>query len=107
LLYRARELNVLSDASFRRSMTHLNKMGLRRHDGDALGEPEQPRLLMEAVLRMREEFGLGPEDLAANLRFSERQMNQILGSSAQFEYKEQPTKPHDDEPNQRKVLRSV
>lgn len=107
LLYRARELNVLSEASFRRSMTHLNKMGLRRHDGDALGEPEQPRLLMEAVLRMREEFGLEPEDLAAELRFSERQMNQILGSSIQSRYEEQPTKSHDDQPDEQRVLRSV
>jgi hypothetical protein len=104
LLYRARELNVLSEASFRRAMTHLNRMGLRRHDGDALGEPEQPLLLMEAVLRLRDEFGLEPEDLAADLRFSERQMNQILGSSTRFQHEEQPAKPQSD---QREVLRSV
>lgn len=49
LLYRARELGSLSDASYRRAMMSYNQAGLGYRDGNALGEPERPLVLQRAI----------------------------------------------------------
>jgi Zn-dependent peptidase ImmA (M78 family)/transcriptional regulator with XRE-family HTH domain len=79
LLYRSRELAVISDAAFRRAMTHLSKQGLRRHDGNALGPPEQPLLIQEALRSLQDAFELTPSDVAQSLRFSERMVLKLIG----------------------------
>lgn len=82
LLYRSQELEVLSNSAFRRAMTFLSKRGLRCHDGEVLGAPEQPKLIHDAVEKLQDDFGLGVKDLADALRLSEKQMNDILGQRA-------------------------
>jgi Zn-dependent peptidase ImmA (M78 family)/transcriptional regulator with XRE-family HTH domain len=79
LLYRARELGALPESGFRRAMTRYNQLGLRHHDGEALGTPEQPRLLAEAVAALLEHKGWTHEQLAEELLFTPRQLEQVLG----------------------------
>jgi Zn-dependent peptidase ImmA (M78 family)/transcriptional regulator with XRE-family HTH domain len=81
LLYRARELAVLSDASFRRAMARLSEMGLRHHDGQELGSPEEPVMLHDAVLRVLEHREMTLDDLARVLCFSRRQLDDVLGGA--------------------------
>ena len=80
LLYRSRELEVISDAAFRRAMTYLSKQGLRRHDGDALGPPEQPLLIEEALRSLSDAFAMSPADVARSLSFSERMVLSLISS---------------------------
>ena len=79
LLYRAKELGTLSDAAFRRAMTRYNELGLRAHDGAALGTPEAPRLLPEAVQTLMSHNRWTYDDFAAELRFTHRQLEAVLG----------------------------
>jgi Zn-dependent peptidase ImmA (M78 family)/transcriptional regulator with XRE-family HTH domain len=82
LLYRARELGTLPEAGFRRAMTRYNQLGLRAFDGQALGEPEQPRLLVEAVETLLAHKDWTLNDLAEALLFTRRQLVQIVGEIA-------------------------
>lgn len=84
LLYRARELDVLTDASFRRAMTGLSKKGLRRDEGQALGDPEEPLLIHEALARVENDLGTSLAEIAAALRFNPRQLSDILGQSTEL-----------------------
>lgn len=79
LLYRSRELEVISDSSFRRAMTRLSELGLRRDDGKVLGEPEQPILISEALRSLQNAFGLDMANVAAALQFSEKQLKNLIG----------------------------
>lgn len=81
LFYRARELGTLSEAGFRRAMVRLGGRGLRSNEKDA-ETPEQPRLLSEAVRTLLAHRGWALSDVARELRFSERQLQSILGSPA-------------------------
>ena len=49
LLYRGRELGVLSESAFRRAMVSYNRQGLQARDGSELGEPERPLVLLRSV----------------------------------------------------------
>jgi len=80
LLYRARELGTLPEAGFRRSMIRLAEMGLRHHDGAALGEPEQPALLAHALAALARGRGTELSEIANDLRFSQRQLEDVLGN---------------------------
>lgn len=97
LLYRSRELDVLSDSAFRRAMTRLSQLGLRRNDGSALGEPEQPLLIASALRSLQDSFGFSLSGLAIALHFSDRQLLDLLVSWPEDEI---------DPPPQRR-LRSV
>ena len=88
LLYRARELRTLPEAGFRRSMIRLGEMGLRHHDGVALGEPEQPELLATAIAMLARAKDLRFQDVARALRFSQRQLQDVLGSQLPVVMKE-------------------
>jgi Zn-dependent peptidase ImmA (M78 family)/transcriptional regulator with XRE-family HTH domain len=79
LLYRAKELGTLSDAAFRRAMTRYNELRFRTHDGTALGSPETPRLLPEAVQALMLHNRWTYDDFAAALRFTPRQLEAVLG----------------------------
>lgn len=78
LLYRSRELGTLPEAGFRRAMIRLGQMGLRHHDGEALGPPEQPALLGQAVASLLRGRGVGLEDLARDLCLGRRQLEYVL-----------------------------
>ena len=79
LLFRARELEALSEAGFRRAMTQYNQLGFRAFDGQALGEPEEPKLLAEAVTAILRHKSWTLDDLAEELLFTRRQLDQIIG----------------------------
>jgi Zn-dependent peptidase ImmA (M78 family)/transcriptional regulator with XRE-family HTH domain len=80
LLYRAREIGTLPEAGFRRSMIRLGELGLRHHDGAALGEPEQPALLARGVATLLRVRAISLQQVARALRFSQRQLEDALGS---------------------------
>jgi Zn-dependent peptidase ImmA (M78 family)/transcriptional regulator with XRE-family HTH domain len=82
LLYRARELGTLPEAGFRRSMIRLGEMGLRHNDGATLGQPEQPVMLAQAMDVLLSDRRMKFDELATALRFSERQLEDLLGSQA-------------------------
>jgi Zn-dependent peptidase ImmA (M78 family)/transcriptional regulator with XRE-family HTH domain len=79
LLYRAKELGTLSDAAFRRAMTRYNELRLGNDDGTVLGAPEEPRLLPEAVQALMSHNRWTYDDFAAELRFTPRQLEAVLG----------------------------
>jgi Zn-dependent peptidase ImmA (M78 family)/transcriptional regulator with XRE-family HTH domain len=79
LLYRAKELGTLSDAAFRRAMTRYNDLKLGAADGKALGVPEAPQLLSEAVNVLMRHNRWGFEELASQLCFTPRQLGAVLG----------------------------
>lgn len=82
LFYRGRELGTLSEAAFRRSMVRLSARGLRDGEGDE-DTPEQPRLLEQAMQALLAHREWTLSDVAHELRFSERQLQSILGSPVQ------------------------
>jgi Zn-dependent peptidase ImmA (M78 family)/transcriptional regulator with XRE-family HTH domain len=64
LLYRARTLGTLSEASYKRAMTELSKRGWRRQEPGDDGAAEQP-LMFTRALELLNERGFSVEDLAA------------------------------------------
>jgi Zn-dependent peptidase ImmA (M78 family)/transcriptional regulator with XRE-family HTH domain len=81
LFYRGRELGTLSEAGFRRAMVRLSARGLRRGEGDE-ETPEQPCLLEQAIQALLAHRAWRLEDVAHELRFSERQLRSVLGDTA-------------------------
>jgi len=73
LLYRARELEVITSGKFRSMMMLLGKLGYRRREPVAL-PAEEPALLREIVTFHRTEHGFSIEDLA---RLMQVPMNEI------------------------------
>ena len=82
LLYRAKELGTLSDSAFRRAMTRYNDLRLATSDGRALGPPETPQLLSEAVSVVMRHNRWGFDDFARELCFTPRQLAAVLGPPA-------------------------
>lgn len=81
LLYRSRELGTLPEAGFRRAMTRYNQLALRHHDGQILGEPEQPRLIAGATYALLRHNGWTTEQLAQELHLSRGQLDELLGAA--------------------------
>jgi Zn-dependent peptidase ImmA (M78 family)/transcriptional regulator with XRE-family HTH domain len=79
LLYRAKELGTLTDSAFRRAMTRYNDLKLGAADGRALGTPETPQLLSEAVKIVMRHNRWGFEEFASQLCFTPRQLTAVLG----------------------------
>lgn len=79
LLYRAKELGTLSDAAYRRAMTRYNDLKLGPADGKALGPPEAPQLLSEALSVVMRHNRWGFEEVARQLCFTSRQLAALLG----------------------------
>lgn len=81
LFYRSREIGTLSEAGFRRAMIRLSERGLRRDErGKELAE--QPQLLEQAVHALLTHRHWTLDDVAHELRFSERQLLSVLGGTA-------------------------
>lgn len=67
LLRRARDLNFISDAAYRRAMMEMSRRGWRKVEPIDLGSPEQPELLGRAVALLAANRGFTLPDLAAEL----------------------------------------
>ncbi len=88
LLYRARELNLLSPTAYESALKYMSKKGWRTREPGPSGEPEEPKLLSDALALMVEnrvnvdrllaENGLpSAEHLAALLRVESRQPQRL------------------------------
>lgn len=75
LLRRAYDLNVLSEASYRRAFVHLNKIGERRHERDE-PEHEHPTLLQRALSELAPDFSV--EDIAFHVSLSAKDIRYLL-----------------------------
>lgn len=64
LLYRARDLSLLSPTAYESAVKYMSRMGWRRSEPGDIGRPERPRLLRRAV-EILEERGVTRENLAA------------------------------------------
>ena len=78
LLFRARLLGTISDASYRRAMTLMSKWGWRRREPGVLGPVEEPRMLLEATL-LAAGNGYSEEALAAEVCLPVARLREILG----------------------------
>ncbi|MEU9018596.1 ImmA/IrrE family metallo-endopeptidase [Actinomadura sp. NPDC048394] len=67
LLYRARELGVMSGVTYRNAMARMSKEGWRRQEPGARPEVEQPSLLPRS-LKVLGEIGVDPDSLASEAR---------------------------------------
>lgn len=67
LLRRMRDLDVVSDAAYRRGMMDLSRRNCGHSEPVTLGAPEQPELLARAVDLLSSERGYGVEDLARDV----------------------------------------
>jgi Zn-dependent peptidase ImmA (M78 family)/transcriptional regulator with XRE-family HTH domain len=79
LLYRSRELGTLPEAGFRRAMTRYNQAGLRSYDGQALGTPEEPRLVAGATGALLHHNRWSADRLAQELRLARIQLDTLVG----------------------------
>jgi len=77
LLYRARSLGTMTEATYRRAMTTMSKFGWRRAEPGALGKHETPRLLGRAV-ELLAPTGFTTEVLAAELRLPVSLVREIV-----------------------------
>jgi Zn-dependent peptidase ImmA (M78 family)/DNA-binding XRE family transcriptional regulator len=78
LLRRMRDLDVISDASFRRGMMDLNRRNWRQSEPVKLGQPEQPELLARAVLLLDRERSYGMTDLAKEVALSPARLTGLV-----------------------------
>jgi Zn-dependent peptidase ImmA (M78 family) len=78
IVRRARDLGILTEATYRRAFTYLNQMGWRTSEPD---EPamEHPALLARA-LGLLNEAGIGLQQIAKTLSFSEGLIDRLLGT---------------------------
>ena len=67
LLLRARDLEVISDAAYRRAMMEMSRRGWRRSEPGPLGEPEQPEMLGRAMALVGSRRQFTIDDLSAEL----------------------------------------
>jgi len=74
LLYRSREMGVLSETAFRRAMQTYARRDMRSHDGSELGVPEAPVLLSRAA----DTLGLSAEQLATHTHLPQIQVDAAM-----------------------------
>lgn len=77
LLYRARELGVMSRDRYRRAVTWMAKQGYRRSEPRPLRSVEEPELLRQA-LALVHELGLDEPAIAAKLGVAESRLERSL-----------------------------
>lgn len=84
IVRRARDLGILSEATYRRAFTSLNQMGWRTSEPD---EPsmERPSLLVRA-LRLLSEAGIGLQQIAKALSFSEGLIERLLATHSDEQF---------------------
>jgi Zn-dependent peptidase ImmA (M78 family) len=79
LLYRARTLGTLDEASYENAMKTMSRRGWRKNEPGYLGPPEQPTLLSKA-LEALSTTGFTFADLGALTRLSEATLKTIVGT---------------------------
>lgn len=77
LLYRARTLGVMGDATYRRAMSTMSKNGWRREEPVDLGPAEAPSLF-ERAMSLLEQRDIGLEDLANDLCLPVERVREIV-----------------------------
>lgn len=75
LVYRAHELGRLSTGSYRRAFSLLNRLGLRKNEGDEW-ELERPSVLMQALDLVRDDLPLS--EMANRLGLHEAHLRELL-----------------------------
>ncbi len=78
LLRRMRDLDVISDAAFRRGMIDINRRNWRQSEPVTLGQPEQPELLARAVALLDRERSYGLPDLAREVALSPSRLTSLV-----------------------------
>jgi Zn-dependent peptidase ImmA (M78 family)/DNA-binding XRE family transcriptional regulator len=78
LLYRARSLEVISDAAYRRAIMIMNKHYGRRSEPYPLERTEMPTLLATAC-KVAQQAGIGREQIAAEVCLSLEDLEAIVG----------------------------
>lgn len=78
LLYRAKSLNVMPEATYTQAMKMMSARGWRRHEPADLGAPESPVLLRAAI----EAAGLSEQQLADELAIPLPLLRDVLSAAA-------------------------
>jgi Zn-dependent peptidase ImmA (M78 family) len=78
LIYRARELNLVGEAEYRRAYKGLSIRGWRRHEPE---EPpfERPELFLKAMRTLWEKKGVGVPGVAADLHWHVKTFEDVTG----------------------------
>lgn len=80
ILYRARQLNRLTEQQYKGAIIRLKKHeGRQEKDDYLLGNKEQPELINNALTAIKDHFGLGLHELELELNLSEGCLLQVLG----------------------------
>ena len=81
LLYRARELGVMADPTYRRAVTRMSAMG-RRTDESAFGDlgPAEEPILLARAIELLAESGSALDDLAESVGLPIERITALLGS---------------------------
>ena len=80
ILYRARQLNRLTEQQYKGAVIRLRKHeGRQEKDDYLLGDKEQPELINNALDALKEHFGLGLYELELELSLGEGSLLQVLG----------------------------
>ncbi len=77
LLYRARELGVMTDAVYRRAVTFMSAQGYRVREPAPIGSPEHP-VLLERCLDALREAGVGLDAIANAVRVPVDRVERLL-----------------------------
>jgi Zn-dependent peptidase ImmA (M78 family)/transcriptional regulator with XRE-family HTH domain len=73
----AKEIGLLSEATYKRAMVQYSKNGWQNGEPGELDDTEQPVLILNALEVLRTRRGLDTEDLARNLRIEPEYLNQL------------------------------
>jgi hypothetical protein len=77
LLYRARDLELITPTAYESAVKYMSRAGWRRDEPGALGPPERPRLLRRAV-ELLDESGITLKDLADESHLPLEEIRQYL-----------------------------
>lgn len=78
LLYRARDLELLTPTAYESAIKQMSRRGWRRQEPGDLGQPEMPALLREAV-KLLGEAGIALDHLAAELHLGSGYVAALIG----------------------------
>lgn len=78
LLRRMRDLDVISDASFRRGMMDINRRKWRQNEPVTLGQPEEPELLSRALELLGRDRDYRLPDLARDVSLSPSRLTALI-----------------------------
>lgn len=79
LIYRARQLGLLSDSGYLSAVKYMSRAGWRRREPGDIGSPERPRLLRHAM-RALEHSGRTLDDLAEEARLPLPELREYLAT---------------------------